>query len=51
MKYKFYNKNDKDKAALDYIEANNQEEAERIASKIKQLTLDKFLKLFIVKIV
>lgn len=50
MKYKFYCKNDKSEAALGYIEANSQENAEKIASKVKQLTLDKFLKLFIVKI-
>ena len=51
MKYKFYNKNDKKKDALGYVEADNIKEAEIMASKIKQLSLDKFLKLFKVKAV
>jgi hypothetical protein len=49
MRYKFYYKNDKFEDALGYIEADNIKEAEKIASKIKQLSLDKFLELFKVK--
>ena len=51
MRYKFYYKNDKSKDALGYVEADNVKKAYLMASKIKQLSLDKFLELFKVKAV
>ena len=50
MKYKFYNKNDKKKDALGYVEASSQSEAEELSAGVKQLTLSKFLELFSVSV-
>jgi len=46
MKYKFYSKKDSSKEALNVFTALNLEEAYQVASKTKNLTLEKFKELF-----
>ena len=46
MKYKYFIKKDIKKEAVGIIEANNIEDAEKFAAKIKNMNLKSFLKLF-----
>lgn len=45
-KYKYYSVKSKSKEAIGVITASNENEAYKIASGIKSLTLEKFKKLF-----
>ena len=44
--FKYYMRNDPNKEAIGYVLANNLFEAEILASKIKKLPKDEFLKIF-----
>ena len=49
MKYKVYNKNGKFKDALMTFDADSLERAIDFASQIKKMSIDSFLKIFVVK--